>query len=198
MENSNLKWFLVQCFSGKELDVKMKIEQKIEAEEMSDFITEVYVPLKNKTRKNGDLVIRKNLENGEKFIAKAVKFSGYLFVKMDQLSDEAWFLIRNTEGVNGLIGSSGKGTKPTPVSEAEINKYKIEEENLPKYNEVNFTGVKLDFKVGDVVEVVSGPYETKVGKVISIDTSTKKCTINIESFGRSTPTSIDIKDVKPY
>lgn len=199
MENKNIKWFLVQCFSGKELEIKARIEQKVVAEEMTSLVTEVYVPLKNKTNKAGDLVIKKDPENGGKMIAKAVKFSGYLFVRMDQTSDEAWFMVRNTEGVNGLIGSSGKGTKPTPVSDLEITRYKKEEENLPVFGDAStIKKAKFNFKVGEMIEVKVGSYEGKVGKVITIDPAANKVVVNLETFGRMTPTTFNAEDVKSY
>jgi len=197
MSNLNLKWYIVQCFTGKELSVKNKIEQKIEAEEMKQWIEEIYVPLKNKINKQGQLAFKVEEGTGKKKLKKTPKFSGYIFVKMDQASDDAWFLIRNTEGVNGIIGSSGKGIKPTPVDTKYIENLKVLEKNEVEYLEdTDLSDVKIHFQKGDPLEIVSGPYIGKIGKVLNIDHGIERVTLEIETMGKMTPISLSIKEVK--
>ncbi|QGZ97934.1 transcription termination/antitermination protein NusG [Mycoplasma sp. NEAQ87857] len=116
-------------------------------------------------------------------------YPGYIFAKMD-MTDKAWFVIRNTQYVTGLVGSSGKGAKPTPVSNLEIRKMeKAEKEAIELFN----SGKNLSsLKVGDLVEIVAGPYKGEIGPITSINLEYNTAVVSLETFGKKTPVEIDI------
>ncbi len=191
MENNtenrnNRKWYIVQVVTGYETKVKEDLQNR-------DFdkadIEEILLPQVVSTTKTGK-VKRKSM------------FPGYLYVKVE-MTDDSWFIIRNTNYVTGIVGSSGQRTKPTPVREVDILKIKervIEEELRFQNIESGTKGKKpiteLNYKIGDSVEIMSGEFKEQKAKLLSISYETQKVEVEIEFFGRMTNVKVDIDQIK--
>ena len=176
--NSEAKWYVAHTYSGYENKVKVDIEKTIENRNLQDQIFEVAVPVQSTVE----------LKNGvEKKIDKKI-FPGYVLVHMI-MNEDTWYVVRNTPGVTGFIGSSGGGAKPFPVAKEEM-------EAILK--RIGQAGLKVDvnFKVGDRVQIVSGPFSGMEGVVDSMNDQTQVATVLIILFGRETPTDIAYIDLK--
>lgn len=175
MENEKL-WYVVNTYSGHEDTVRDNLLMRAETMGMDNNIFRVIVPE------------QKEIEIKDGVRKEKIKkmFPGYVLVEMI-MSDEAWYAVRNTPGVTGFIGSSGKGAKPTPLLPQEINKILI--------NEGNKTDVKQDLNIGDSVIVIDGPFKDMYGKIESIDLGNNKLTVLIDLFGQETPVEVDIIQV---
>ncbi len=173
------KWYVVNSYSGHEEKVKTDIIQRVKSYKIEEYVFDVRtVKITSIDKKTKKMKI-KNL------------YPGYIFVNVI-MNDETWFLIRNTPGVTGFIGSAGKGIKPLPLTNAEAEK--MLEINKPvvkksKLYETNFTS-------GDFVKIISGIFENEEGKVIAMDYSKGLATIEIEIFGRFTPAKINFSSCK--
>ena len=164
-------WYVVHTYSGYENKVKANIEKTIENRGLQDQILEVSVPLQKVTEiKNG---VRKQVEKK--------MFPGYVLLNM-VMNDDTWYVVRNTRGVTGFVGP---GSKPVPLTEAEMKAMGVCEEEI-----------ELDFEVGDTVTVMSGAWENYQGIVKEINESKQTVTINIDVFGRETPVEIGYTDVR--
>ncbi len=175
-------WYVVQTYSGSEDSVKKDIERRIESMGMKDLIFDVIIP--------EETIIEKkvNKEGEEEIIEKIKKiYPGYVFVHM-VITDESWHVIRNTPQVTGFLGSSGGRTKPVPVPSEEIMQVLL---NIGAIEKPTF---KHD--VGDVVEIAVGPFKGQSGEVISFDNNTEIVIVNMEFFGRGTPTEFNFTDIK--
>lgn len=168
MENEKL-WYVANTYSGHENKVKEKIEMRIESTGMQDYIFRVIVPETIEIITN---------EDGTKKEKVVKMFPGYILVEMT-MTDESWSVIRNTQGVTGFIGSSGKGAKPTPLEIDEIDRI---------LSSVGMSRVIIDetINIGDSVSIVDGPFQGMVGKVETIDTENLRLNILIDLFGRET------------
>ena len=176
------RWYVVQTYSGSEDSVKKDIERRIESMGMTELIFDVIIPEET-------IVEKKVNSKGEEETVEKIKkiFPGYVFVHMI-ITDESWHVIRNTPQVTGFLGSSGGRTKPVPVETEEMNKIllNIGVIELPKFK----------YNIGDVVEIARGPFEGQTGDVLSFDNHQQKAVVNIEVFGRGTPTEFDFIDIK--
>lgn len=170
MSESN--WYVVHTYSGYENKVKADIEKTIENRNLEDQILEVKVPLQ-------DVV---EVKNGAKKNVSKKMFPGYVLINMI-MNDDTWFIVRNTRGVTGFVGP---GSKPVPLTEAEMRPLGIKTEDE----------VVFDIKVGDTIQVISGAWIDTIAPVISINYSKQHITINVELFGRETPVEISFLDVK--
>jgi transcription termination/antitermination protein NusG len=160
------KWYVVHTYSGYENKVKANIEKLIENRKLHDQILELIVPLhKVYEDKNG---VRKEVEKK--------LFPGYVLLKMF-MNDETWYVVRNTRGVTGFVGP---GSKPVPLSEAEIRAMGIE-----------LAVVELFIAVGDTVTVIDGPFEGSVGLIKEIHDHKRTVIVNLSIFGRETPVELD-------
>ncbi|WP_342252574.1 transcription termination/antitermination protein NusG [Spiroplasma endosymbiont of Amphibalanus improvisus] len=179
------KWYVVSCHSGREDNVKSDLEEIIKKSNKSHLIFDIRV-IKEKVRsEKTKKIINKNL------------YPGYIFINMI-MDDEAWFIVRNTTSVTGFIGSSGKGTKSFPLTEAEVKKMlrksdNVEIKELSKKDRVLH---KANFEIGDFVTIKSGPFSDQEGKVVAKDDMKGQAIVNIELFGRLTPTHIQYSDCK--
>lgn len=173
--DSTRQWYTIHTYSGYEDKVADSIRQRINAVDMADKIFDVMVP------KEKQIEIR----NGKRKVVDRKIFQGYVLVEM-KLTEETWFIVRNTPGVTGFVGS---GTEPTPVSEAEIRKIKkrmgVEE---PKHH--------IDLVEGEVVNINDGPFKGFDGTVSEIDTQKGKLKVMVSMFGRDTPVELDALQVK--
>lgn len=171
------QWYVVNTYAGHENRVKENLEKRLETMGISDNLFRVVVAeetqIEVKNEKSKEVV--KNI------------FPGYLFVEMI-MTDEAWYVVRNTPGVTGFIGSSGGGAKPIPVKEEEI------EAILRRIGQSDKV-VEVAFKVGDVVKIMSGPFSGMEGTIESMNDEIQVATVLIILFGRETPTDISYVDL---
>jgi transcriptional antiterminator NusG len=171
-EKSRYSWYVVHTYSGYEDKVKTNIENTIVNRHLEDKIIEVRVPVQ-------DVV---EYRDGTKKTVRRKLFPGYVLLNMD-MDDETWYVVRNTRGVTGFVGP---GSKPVPLSDAEIKPLGIKTE----------TNMTVDFGVGDTIAVVAGVWRDTVGVVQRMDFSKQTATINVELFGRETPVEISFTEVR--
>ena len=172
------KWYVVNTYSGHENKVKEKLEMRTVSMGMEDYIFRVIVP--------EEKVIEE--KNGVKKEKIKKLFPGYILVEMI-MTDEAWFVVRNTPGVTGFIGSSGKGDKPFPIQPYEVDKilYDMGMSRL----EVN-----TDLKEGTLVKVISGPFSGMEGKVDSVDKDNNKLIVLLDLFGQETSVEVEFSQIE--
>ena len=172
------EWYVVNTYAGQENRVKENLERRVKTMGLEDSLFQIVVAEEKEIEyKNGKPVEKtKNL------------FSGYVLVKMI-MTDEAWYVVRNTPGVTGFIGSSGKGAKPFPVSQEEIDSV------LRRLGRQDMS-VQVDFEVGDTVEILNGAFKNSEGTVEKMDDDKKEATVLLILFGRETPTDIPYMDLK--
>ena len=172
------RWYVVQTYSGFENSVKLNIERRIESMQMEHRIFQVMIPEELKVEKKADGSIKE----------KMVKtFPGYVFLEME-VTDDSWFVVRNTPGVTGFLGSSGGGTKPVPLPPEEINPI------LKKCGLME--APKIDVEVGEKVRVATGPFLNQIGTVDSIDIEKQEITVLVDMFGRQTPVELGFIDIE--
>ena len=164
-------WYVVHTYSGYETKVKANIDKAIENRHLEESILEVRVPMQ-------DVV---EVKNGAKKTVQKKMFPGYVLINMI-MNDETWYVVRNTRGVTGFVGP---GSKPVPLTEAEMKPLGIKMEN-----------VSVDFGEGDTIAVVAGVWKDTVGVVQRMDYSKQTATINVEMFGRETPVEISFAEVR--
>lgn len=164
-------WYVVHTYSGYENKVKANIEKTIENRHLEDEILEVRVPLQNVVE----------VKNGVQKQVQKKMFPGYVLLNMI-MNDDTWYVVRNTRGVTGFVGP---GSKPVPLTEAEMDNLGIEK------NEI-----EVDFQEGDTVTVTGGVWKDTVGVIQSMNHSKQIVTINVELFGRETPVEISFTEVK--
>lgn len=164
-------WYVVHTYSGYENKVKANIEKTIENRHLEEEIIEVRVPLQ-------DVV---EVKNGAKKTVQKKMFPGYVLINM-VMNDDTWYVVRNTRGVTGFVGP---GSKPVPLTEAEMKPLGIKVEN-----------VTVDFAEGDTIAVVAGVWKDTIGVVQRIDFGKQTATINVELFGRETPVEISFAEVR--
>ncbi|MDO4294147.1 MAG: transcription termination/antitermination protein NusG [Eubacteriales bacterium] len=165
------KWYVAHTYSGYENKVKADLEKTIENRHLQDEILEVRVPLQEVVE----------MKNGAKKTVQKKLFPGYVLVNM-VMNDDTWYVVRNTRGVTGFVGP---GSKPVPLTEAEMKPLGIKAEN-----------VSIDFAEGDTIVVVAGAWKDTVGAVTKIDYNKQTATINVELFGRDTPVEISFAEVR--
>ncbi|MGL5204953.1 MAG: transcription termination/antitermination protein NusG [Metamycoplasmataceae bacterium] len=182
-----MEWYMVSTVSKKEENVIENLKNKISAEGMNHLFEDFKI-FKQPIITSVELL--KKSKGKEYKIKMENMYKGYIFVKV-VMTDEAWFLIRNTENVTGLVGSSGKGTKPTPISERQIEK-SIEMEKL-KNQQFKDLEYKNPFEIGVIVQIVQGSFTGEKGRIIETDIENQLAIVEIESFGRKVPTEFSYK-----
>lgn len=166
------KWYVIHTYSGYENKVKANIEKTIENNKhLAEQILEVRVPLQ-------DVV---ELKNGARKTVQKKMFPGYVLLNME-MNDDTWYVVRNTRGVTGFVGP---GSKPVPLTEAEMKPLGIKTEN-----------VSIDFGEGDSIAVVAGIWKDTIGVVQKLDYNKQTATINVELFGRDTPVEISFAEIR--
>ncbi|MDF2587756.1 MAG: NusG antitermination factor [Anaerocolumna sp.] len=168
---SKTNWYVVHTYSGYENKVKANIEKTIENRKLQDQILEVSVPLQ-------DVI---EVKNGVKKKVQKKMFPGYVLLNME-MNDDTWYVVRNTRGVTGFVGP---GSKPVPLTEAEMRSMGIKKDD-----------VIFDFELGDTVEVISGVWENTTGIIKQINTHKQIITISVDMFGRETPVEISFTDIR--
>lgn len=169
--SDNAKWYVVHTYSGHENKVKANIEKIVENRGMQDLILSIVVPTED----------RIEIKNGQRKIKTRKMFPGYVIVKM-VMTDESWYLVRNTQGVTGFVGH---GSKPIPLSNEEVRKMGIEK-----------VSIKLDVEPGSSVKVISGPFESFMGVVEEINMEKQTLKVLISMFGRETPVELEFGQVE--
>lgn len=171
MADTEARWYVAHTYSGYENKVKADIENTIVNRNLQDQILEVYVPMQEVEREGKD----------SKKLVQQKMFPAYVLIKMF-MNDDTWYVVRNTRGVTGFVGP---GTKPVPLTDEEVA-------SMGLMSSV----AEAPFSIGDSVIVTSGIWEDTVGIVRQIDLKNKTVTINIDMFGRETPTELSFNDVK--
>jgi transcriptional antiterminator NusG len=173
--DSSRQWYAIHTYSGYEEKVADSIRQRISAVDMTDKIFDVMVPKEKQIE----------IKNGKRKVVEKRIFQGYALVEM-KLTDETWYIIRNTPGVTGFVGT---GTEPTPVSDSEIVKIKkrmgVEE---PKH--------QIDFEIDEVISITDGPFKGFDGSISEIDTQKGKIKVMVSMFGRDTSVELDALQVR--
>ncbi|MCR8613368.1 MAG: transcription termination/antitermination protein NusG [Mycoplasma sp.] len=185
MERNEMKWYTITTMPRKEKKVVESLETRKVNENLDHLFSEFFVAIVPYRTPKGK-VSEKNL------------YPGYVFIKMD-MTDEAWFKVRNTEFVTGLVGSSGQRTKPTPISEFQMRKmFKRLDEAKENFKNENPGKVKTNFKinVGDRVLITEGTMKDEVGTILEIHEDREVAIIELIVFERKTPTEIPIKHIK--
>ncbi len=170
-ETNGASWYVAHTYSGYENKVKANIEATVQSRNMEEVILEVVVPMHEVEETKGGV---------RKIVSKKI-FPGYVLVKM-YMTDESWYVVRNTRGVTGFVGPA---SKPVPLTEEELRNLGIKEK-LPA----------IDLKVGDEIRVTSGPFEGFDGLIEEINLEKRKVKVNISMFGRATPVELDFVQVK--
>ena len=164
-------WYVVHTYSGYENKVKANIDKTIENRHLEDQILEVRVPMQEVVE----------LKNGAKKQVQKKMFPGYVLINME-MNDDTWYVVRNTRGVTGFVGP---GSKPVPLTEAEMRPLGIKSEE-----------VVVDFEEGDTVTVIGGVWKDTVGVIQNMNHNKQIVTINVDLFGRETPVEISFAEVK--
>ena len=174
MADTEARWYVAHTYSGYEKKVKADIEKTIENRGLQDQILEVYVPVLN---------VEKDSNEGKKLVQQKM-FPAYVLINMI-MNDETWYVVRNTRGVTGFVGP---GSKPVPLSDAEVAAMGKTSEGV--------ASPSIPFSIGDNVLVKDGVWEGSNGTVRNIDHQNKTVEIAIDLFGRETPVEISIDDIE--
>ena len=172
------QWYVVNTYSGHENKVKEKLEMRAESMEMQDYIHRVVIP-EEKVVEVKDGVTKEKIKK---------MFPGYISVEM-VMTDEAWYVVRNTPGVTGFIGSSGKGAKPTPLQPYEVDKI---------LGNMGISRIDVDTELteGAKVKIIAGPFNGMFGKVDSVDLPTKKVMLLVDLFGQETSVEVELSQIE--
>ena len=171
MADSVAQWYVVHTYSGYENKVKTDLEKAVENNGMMDLVQEVRVPME-------DVV---EIKNGKRRVVPRKVFPGYVLVRM-MMTDETWYVVRNTRGVTGFVGP---GSKPIPLTEQEVERMLS-----------GGSAVKVDMEVGEQVKILSGPLEDFIGTVEEVDSVAQKLRVSVEMFGRNTPVDVEFFQVE--
>lgn len=173
--NQGRRWYVLHTYSGYEENVVRNLKQRVDTLDMGDKIFNVLVPTEKKTK----------IKNGKRKVVEEKVFPGYVLVEMI-VTDESWYVVRNTPNVTGFIGV---GSTPTPVGDEEIKGLmKRMGQEDPKF--------KIDVAVGDLVQITEGPFKLMEGKITNIDEAKGKIKVNVSMFGRETPVELDFLQIK--
>ena len=164
------KWYVVHTYSGHENKVKFNIEKIVENRGMQNLILDVIVPTED----------RVEVKNGQRKVKTRKMFPGYVLVKMI-VTNESWYLVRNTQGVTGFVGH---GSDPIPLTVEEVRRMGIEK-----------IYIDLDVNVGDTVKVINGPFENFMGVVEEVNMEKQTLKARVSMFGRDTPVELDFAQV---
>ena len=169
------RWYVIHTYSGYENKVKQNLEHRIESMEMRDQIFRVIVPTEEEIE----------IKNGQRRTVQKKVFPGYVLVQM-KLTDDSWYVVRNTPGVTSFVGM---GNKPTPLEDDEVKTIlKQMEEEAPK--------VKVNYMVGQAVKIIDGPFTDFEGVVDAIDQERGRVRVLVSFFGREAPVELDFLQVE--
>jgi transcription termination/antitermination protein NusG len=170
-------WYVVHTYSGYENKVKANLEKRLESMGMTDKIFRVLVPVEEETE----------TKNGKTKTSMKKVFPGYVLTEMI-MTDDSWYVVRNTPGVTGFVGSAGAGSKPTALLPEEV-------EHILKGMGMEAPRVEVDFEIKESVKVKEGPFADFVGTIEEIDATKQKLKVHVNMFGRETPVELEFNQV---
>jgi transcriptional antiterminator NusG len=173
--NYGRRWYAIHTYSGYEENVTESLKQRIDTMDMSEKIFAVIVPKEKKIK----------IKNGARKVIEEKIFPGYVLVEMI-VTDDSWYVVRNTPNVTGFIGT---GNTPTPIAQEEVDA-------LMKRVGVSEPEFKIDVSKGDTVAITDGPFKAQQGKVEEVDEARGKIKVMVSMFGRETPLELDFMQVK--
>ena len=173
------EWYVVNTYSGHENKVKEKLDMRSQSMDMQDYIFRVIVP--------EEKVIEEGKDGSKKEKTKKL-FPGYILVEM-VMSDEAWYVVRNTPGVTGFIGSSGKGAKPTPLQPYEVD-------HILNSMGMSRLDVNKELEIGAKVRIIAGPFSGMIGTIDSLDLPNSKINLMVDLFGQETSVEVGISEIE--
>ncbi|MFY0544919.1 transcription termination/antitermination protein NusG [Brevibacillus sp. H7] len=171
-------WYVVHTYSGYENKVKTNLEKRVESMGMEDKIFRVLVPTEEEIE----------TKDGKKRTVTKKVFPGYVLVEM-VMTDDSWYVVRNTPGVTGFVGSTGAGSKPTALRPEEAD-------TILRQMGFELPKVKVDFALRDMVRVTDGPFTNRTGEIIEIQPDRQKVRVLVDIFGRETPVELDFTQVQ--
>jgi len=169
-KSKKAKWYVIHTYSGHENKVKVNIEKIVENRGMQDLVLSVIVPTEDHVE----------IKNGQRKVKTRKMFPGYVLVKMI-VTNESWYLVRNTQGVTGFVGH---GSEPIPLTNEEVRRMGIEK-----------VYIQLDIEPGDSVKVINGPFESFMGVVEEVNMDKQTLKVKISMFGRDTPVELEFGQV---
>lgn len=170
-ENLEPRWYVVHTYSGYENKVKTDLEKTIKNRELEDYFFDIVVPMEEQIE----------IKDGKRKANLKKVFPGYVLVKMI-VTEESWYIVRNTRGVTGFVGS---GTDPIPLTDEEIRKMGFED-----------VSINVDYDIDEQVQVMKGPFEGFVGTVKEINKEKHKVKVLVSMFGRETPVELEFSQVQ--
>ena len=165
------RWYVIHTYSGYENKVKADLEKKVKNQEMEEFFFDIVVPMEEQIE----------IKEGKRKTNLKKVFPGYVLIKMI-VTEQTWYIVRNTRGVTGFVGP---GSKPVPLTDIEMATLGIRRDNI-----------EIDVEVGDTITVIGGVWKDTVGVVTGINEHKQCVTINVDMFGRETPVEISFAEVK--
>ena len=172
------QWYVVNTYSGHQNKVKEKLDMRAESMDMQDYIFRVIIP-EEKVVEVKDGVTKEKIKK---------MFPGYILVEMI-MTDEAWYVVRNTPGVTGFIGSSGKGAKPTPLQPYEVDK-------ILGNMGISRMDVDTELTEGAKVKIIAGPFQGMFGTVDSVDLPSSKVNLTVDLFGQETSVEVELSQIE--
>lgn len=169
-KSKKAKWYVVHTYSGHENKVKVNIEKIVENRGMQDLVLSIIVPTEDHVE----------IKNGQRKVKTRKMFPGYVLVKMI-VTNESWYLVRNTQGVTGFVGH---GSEPIPLTNEEVRRMGIEK-----------VYIQMDIEPGDSVKVINGPFESFMGVVEEVNMDKQTLKVRISMFGRDTPVELEFGQV---
>lgn len=173
--NQGRRWYVIHTYSGYEENVAENLKQRVESLDMEDKIFNVLIPTEKKIK----------IKNGKRKVSEEKIFPGYILVEME-VTDESWYIVRNTPNVTGFIGT---GTIPTPIGEDEVKA-------LQKRMGVEDPKFQINVNEGDLVRINEGPFKNMEGKITNVDEAKGKVKVSVSMFGRETPVELDFLQIK--
>ncbi len=171
IEEKEPRWYVVHTYSGYENKVKTDLEKTIKNRELEDFFFDIVVPMEEQIE----------IKDGKRKTNLKKVFPGYVLIKMI-VTEESWYIVRNTRGVTGFVGS---GADPIPLTDEEIRNMGFEE-----------TGINVDYEVNDSVKIMNGPLADFIGVVQEINKEKHKVKVLVSMFGRETPVDLEFSQVQ--
>lgn len=171
-------WYVVHTYSGYENKVKANLEKRVESMGMQDKIFRIVVPEEEENE----------IKNGKKKVVKKKVFPGYVLVEII-MTDDSWYVVRNTPGVTGFVGSTGSGSKPIPLQPDEVDV-------ILKRMGLDKVPTEIDFALKDTVRVIEGPFTNFTGTIEEIDMDKQKVKVHVNMFGRETPVELEFTQVQ--
>ncbi|MFZ4454377.1 transcription termination/antitermination protein NusG [Salibacterium aidingense] len=173
-----MNWYVVHTYSGYENKVKTNLEKRVESMEMTDKIFRVLVPVEEETE----------VKNGKTKEVMRKIFPGYVIVEM-VMTDDSWYVVRNTPGVTGFVGSTGAGSKPTPLLPEEV-------EHILRQSGEQEPKAETEFDLKESVKVKEGPFADFTGTIEDINAEKQKVKVHVNMFGRETPVELEFTQVE--